>query len=259
MARYKTGILLITALIFLAPAASFTFDVSIIDITDASVKDVQYAENVSLIQNINASIENTGSIGCGYRLKTEYRAGNKTFERYSEEKQLWQGATSRAKVMMLTSNYTGKVTGNLTAEFCGQSKQVQSFNYSTANVTLPEPVEARTTRSTADFAQVRIRDYQSGVLVPVEAPPYWKTSSAQLEDGRAELSYEAPIFDRDETITYALIQNQSVETTVNVSMEENPTFLQKVLAVDQKTLYTLLILLALLNIAQILRTRRNKD
>jgi hypothetical protein len=259
MARYKAGVLLIAALFLTLPAYSLTFDVSITDITEASVKDVQYQENVSAVQNINASIENTGSIGCGYRLKADYSYGNKSFDRYSPEYSLWQGDTERAAINIMASNHTGTVHGNLSVEYCGQSKQVTDFNYSTENVTFEEEIDTRTLDVNQSSAQVRFSEYSEGTLVPVEAPPYWRTSSVKLEEGKASLDYEAPIFDSRENITYALVQNQTVQGTSEISLEEQPTLLSKILNVEQTTLYTLIILLGLLNVAQILRTRRKQD
>ncbi|MFQ3308437.1 MAG: hypothetical protein ACI977_000673 [Candidatus Nanohaloarchaea archaeon] len=260
MARYKAGILL-TSLLFISviPASAFTVQVSIADMTSASVKDVQYQENVSTVQNMNASIENTGSIGCGYRLKADYSYGNQSFERYSGEHQLWQGDSDRATLHLLATNYTGTVRGNLSVQYCGQEKQVERFNFTTENVTLPNATEVRTLKADEKSAEIRSSQYKSGRLVPIEAPSYWKASAAELEEGKATLEYEAPIFDPRETITYALVQNQSVEATVETSLEENPTLLNQIMNANPALLYMVILLLAALNVAQILRTRRNKD
>jgi hypothetical protein len=259
MARYKAGILLTISLLFILPAASFSFDLSVGDVASASVKDVQYSENISAIQNINASIENTGSIGCGYRLKADYSYGNQSFERYSSEYQLWQGSTARANIFLTTSNYTGTVHGNLSVEYCGQEQKVQEFNYTTENVTLGNKTDVRTLDVNSTSAEIRSSEYSEAKLVPVEAPPYWKTSAVDLNEGQATLEYEAPIFDSRENITYAVVQNDTVKATAEVSLEEQPTLLDKLMNVNPATLYMAILLLALLNAAQILRSRRKQD
>ncbi len=259
MARYKTAILLTVFSIVAAPAAGFTFDVSIDDVTSTRVTDVKYSENVSGVQNLNASVENSGSIGCVYRLKAEYQYGNQSFDRYSTGVPLWPGDTHRSKIHLITSNYTGTVSGNLTAEYCGQTEEVQEFNYTTSNITLGNSTESRTYKADSDGADISVEGYDEGMLVPVEAPPHWKTSSTSLTEGEAEISYDPPIFTDTENITYAVVQNGTVEATTEVGLRENPTALQSLMNTGRLPLFLLIILLAALNLAQYLRARTDQN
>lgn len=259
MARYKTALLLILFSVIAVPAAGFTFDVSIDDVTSTRATDVKYSENVSGVQNLNASVENSGSIGCVYRLRAEYRYGNRSFDRYSTGVPLWPGDTHRAKVYLITSNYRGTVSGNLTAEYCGQTEKVQEFNYATSNITLGNSTESRTYRADSEGADISVEDFDEGMLVPVEAPPHWKTSSTSLTDGEAEISYDPPIFTDSENITYAVVQNGTVEATTEVGLRENPTVVQGLMNTGRLPLFLLIILLAALNLAQYLRARTDQN
>ncbi len=259
MARYKTAFLLVSLVILISSGSAFTFDVSIDDVSSSRTTDVKYRENVSGLQNINASIANTGSIGCVYRLKADYSYGNQSFTRYSTGAPLWPGDTQRAEVFLITSNYTGEVQGNLSVEYCGQSETVQEFNYTTSNITLGNSTESRTFTADSDSAEISVKDYSEGTLVPVEAPPYWKTSSTSIQDGETRIEYEPPIFTPNENITYAVVQNGTVEATTKVGLKGNPTLVQSLMNIGRLPLFLLVALLAALNVAQYLRARRNQN
>ena len=215
-------------LIFLLPAAAgLSFNVDLEVLTDHSVKDLQYDNRVEAVQNVNASISNVGSIGCTYRLKTDYSYANESFTSYSSPSPLWQGDSDRLTVSFIPRNYTGTVETNLSLNYCGQEKDVDSFSFNvTENTTSEGEISSRTVSVTEKSAEVEIEN--GTVLVPDEQPSYWKTSSAEIINGSTEVQYDAPIFEKEETITYSVLQDGEVIGETTVKLEPEPTFWEKV-------------------------------
>jgi len=220
-------------LIFLLPAAAgLSFNVDLAALTDHSVKDLQYKEEVEAVQNINASITNVGSIGCTYRLRADYSYANQSFTRYSSDVPLWQGESDRLNVRFVPKKYTGTVDTNLSLTYCDQEKKVDSLSFNvTENTTSEGQVSSRTVSVTEKSAEVELDN--GTLLVPDKQPSYWKTSSADVVNGSAEVRYDAPIFEKEETITYSVIQNGEVIGETTVKLEPEPTFWEKLR--DSKT------------------------
>jgi hypothetical protein len=214
-------------LIFLLPAvAGLSFNVDLAALTNHSVKDLQYRDEVQTVQNVNASVTNVGSIGCTYRMKADYSYGNESFTRYSPPTALWQGGSDRLEVQFMPLNYSGEVDTNISLTYCGQTERIDSFTFNdTENTTSDTYLDSRTVEVSEDGASVELEEGE--MLVPKEEPSYWKTSSAKVVNGTSTVEYDAPIFQEGEKITYSVLSSGTVigETTVN--LEPEPTFWEK--------------------------------
>ena len=241
----RTSVLL-ALLVFLPLASGLTFQVDVEEITDYTVKDLEYSDSIGVNQNINATVENTGSIGCSYRFKAQFQQGNDSFTRYSSAEPLWQGAYSRLQINYIPMNYTGLVDTNLSVEYCGQEKQVDSFDFNVTENTLPgAEIDSRTVRVSNSSAEVEIGSGDK--LVPEETPSYWKASSAEIVNNSARIEYEAPIFS-SEALKYTVLEDGEIAGSVNVKLEEQPTRWEKLQNYKLEGLTGLLILSALLNL-----------
>jgi hypothetical protein len=223
MAKTALPVLLI---LFFPMAAGLSFNVDLAALTNHSVKDLQYDEEVEAVQNVNASVTNVGSIGCTYRMKADYSYGNESFTRYSPPVPLWQGESDRLEVQFMPLNYTGEVDTNVSLEYCGQTERITSFSFNdTQNTTSDVALDSRTVSVSQDSATVEVD--RGDLLVPKEEPSYWKTSSAEVVNGTSTVEYDAPIFEEGESITYSVISNGSVVGKTEVRLEPDPTLWEK--------------------------------
>jgi hypothetical protein len=210
-------------LVFLASsAAALSFDISIGALTDAETHFVKHSPNTTAVETINVSVENTGSIGCVYQLKGDFRYGNTTQTRYSEPYPLFPNEMENARLHFIPENYTGKVEASLYSTYCDQQKFVQNVTFESLKTnTADTSIESKTLEADDESAEIELQQ-ERGMLVPKETPPYWRASSARVEDGRATLSYSPPIFLEDEKLNYTVVRNGSITgyTTVDLRVEE---------------------------------------
>lgn len=258
MARNKILVLLTAVILSLSTASALSLQVTIDSMTRADVKNVQFDENSS-ISNVNASIMNTGSIGCQYRLKLSYTYGNDTYSSYSDRKALWPGASELAELKAPVINYTGPVNSTLYAMYCDQMEEVEKFTFNaTENITVESKIESSTRSVDDEKASVDL-DVEGGELVPVDTPPYWKASYADIKNGSATVEYEAPIFDQKQNLTYLVRSDGKVVGTTKVELTAQKTLLDKLMSVDRKWLFGLIGFLALINVFLLYRTLTNRN
>jgi|APHM01.1.fsa_nt_gi hypothetical protein len=251
MAKASIQLLLI---LFLLPAVSgLSFNINVGELTDHSVKDLDYSENISVIQDVNATVRNVGSIGCTYRMRADFQQSNESFKRFSNPRGLWQGDYARMEVNYIPTNYTGQVQTNLSVEYCGQKNQVESFSFNVTEKTLiNQTVESRTISSEDEEARVEV---EGDLLVPEEEPSYWKTSTAKIINGTAKIQYDAPIFDQREEIKYTVLDNGEIRGTTTVSLTLEPTLKEKILDRKLEIISGVLAISILANILLVLKQK----
>ena len=200
-------------------------DVDIDEVTDYSLKDLEYDNRTNSVHELNGTIENNGSIACSYRFKAEYSYGGESFERFSGPHPLWQGDNSFAKLQYTPLNYTGVVDVDLFVEYCGQESLEESFSFNmTENVTSEGSVGSETVGSSDRGANITLEGVESGLLVPEDTPPYWKASSSEIVNGSASLEYDPEIFSENQELEYTVLnENREVVGSTSVDLEVEPT------------------------------------
>lgn len=242
----KTPLLFAFLILFVSLSLGLTFNVDIAEVTDHTVRDLNYSEEVNTVQEIDATVENTGSIACSYRFKAGFEQGNESFERYSAPSPLWQGAYDDISIHYIPMNYTGMVETNLSVEYCGQERKVDSFKFNVTESTFPGAErESRTVN--VNESQATIELDSGDLLVPEESPSFWKVSSAEVVNESATLEYEAPIFSASE-LRYTVLEDGEVTGSVNVKMEEDPTYWEKAQGYKMEGLAAVLLISLLLNL-----------
>lgn len=220
MARKITFLLLIVFLT--STAVALQFDVEIDALTDSSEYGIDYRNNTT-VQQINTTVLNGGSIGCTFRLKGEFQYANNTQTRYSSPYAMFPGAEEQMQLHFIPENYTGQVDTTLYTEYCGQSKQIKQFNFTSPESVISNNTIESTTRSVTSTESNINLDVEDGRLVPKEAPAYWKTGSAKVVNGSATVDYEAPIFQVGENLTYTVLDQRNNivgETEIYLKAEE---------------------------------------
>ncbi|QGA80132.1 hypothetical protein LC1Nh_0228 [Candidatus Nanohalobium constans] len=186
-------------------------------------------------------------------MKADFQQGNESFERFSSPEPLWQGDYERLEIKYIPTNYTGKIETNLSLQYCDQEKQIDSFNFNvTENTTINSTVDSRTVSSNHESSKIEIK---GDTLIPQEEPSYWKTSSAQIINGTAEIEYDAPIFDRQEEITYTVIEDGEIIGSTTVGFKPEPTLKEKIIDKKLEVLTGLLTASILFNILLVLKQK----
>jgi hypothetical protein len=218
----KKPVLAIAILFLIAGSSALEFDVNVDALTESSEYGIEYRNNTT-VQEVNTTILNGGSIGCTFRLKGEFEYANQTQTRYSNPYSLFPGAEDQLQLYFIPENHTGRIQTTLYTQYCDQEKQIKEFNFtSPESVVANNTIESETRSVTESESTVEI-DSENGRLVPKEAPPYWKTGSAEFVNGTATVKYEAPIFQEGENLTYTVLDQQNNivgETEVYLKVEE---------------------------------------
>ena len=250
----RTALLLTFLILSTGLGTALSFNVDVSEETDHTVKDLNYSEEVAVNQEITGVVSNIGSIGCTFRFKGEFSQGNETFERYSRPHSLWAGANSEIELNYIPMNYTGLVDTNLSVEYCGQEKEVDSFEFNVTEKTLPgAEIDSRTVE--ADESQASVEISSGDLLVPEESPSYWKLGSAEVINGSATVDYDAPIFSEGEKLRYTVLEDGEIVGTTEVSLEAEPTRLEKALKYKFEAAAGLLVLSILGNIVLFLERK----
>lgn len=255
----KSALFAALLILFSSTAFGLVFSVQVEDVTEHSFKGLEFKEEVQTAQRINGTVENIGSIGCKYRLKGEFERGNDTVTRYSSPASLFQGGFADFELYYVPMNYTGEVDTSLYIDYCGQEKHLEDFTFNvTENTVAEEEVSSRTREVTEREATIET-DMQEGVLVPEEAPVYWRTGAATIKDGEATVEYQAPIFNENEVIKYTVVDDGEVVGTTEVSLQEDPTVLERAYERRFEILAGLLGLSLLANVIMYLKRRKDRS
>ncbi|MFB6180618.1 MAG: hypothetical protein ABEJ93_01955 [Candidatus Nanohalobium sp.] len=244
MDGYKALIPLLLILIT-GTATSVSFEASISPEANITVRETSFIQNSSGLQTVNLSVINTGSVGCSFQLETVF---NNSETAYSREKPVWPGEST-----FLESNHLFKESGSYKGvaklDYCGEKLKLSKFNFTTEKANFSAP-EVNSTTLTASENRVNFT-VEEGLLVPVETPYFWKVSSAETVNGTASVGLKPSIFDRDEEIRFAVLNQStgSVKAFTNVSMrsEVEETWIDSVTGFLDKYSFPILAVSTLLN------------
>ncbi|MBN2013675.1 MAG: hypothetical protein JW778_00695 [Candidatus Altiarchaeota archaeon] len=209
--------------------------------------------------------ENTGSVGCGFRLRADiYEVLNDTrrqvYTSWGEEKPIEPGGTGNLAAYW----YPGR-SGNFTVRtflyFCNSIKDGPAANFSVyrSNRTGSRIPAEITTEATEDYVEFRFdpkEDINSILIVPRDYPTGWVFESKSLEsikkgeENTVRLGYEASIW-KERNITFDIVSAdgrfyQSSKVSL-MKKEEFPIY--------QAIIMFLVIVILILSV-QLLRYRR---
>lgn len=213
MAGIQKKVPILILLLLTSSATALELDISLDAESKADVSDTKFSSNFTDVFEANASVYNSGSFECRYRLRADINEtnSNETYEAYSRSASLWPGEFERLNVYYSPKNYTGEIEGNLYIEFCGREELVKEFNASsteptTANNTLSLK-EKEVNQSSARFNLNKSKT----LLIPREKPDFWKVGYAEVENSTGILDYEMPFENFERNITYLAVNKTSKE------------------------------------------------
>ena len=251
----KIQVLLITILAFTGLSSSLVFKLSVDQELKYSTQDLNYAENVEKIQNINISVQNTGSVGCVFRLRSTLNSSNGQERYYSRPHSMWPGQEARLKIYQIPRK-TGLETTNISLKTCEGWQKLETLNYTVENTLDQQNLsEIDFERKKAQKGSITIKtNVKNALAVPEEAPPYWKVPPTQIQNKSAELTYTPEIYRPEENISYRIINTSSGKLlgTIDVPVEPKKTLIQSITVMHLS--YVLLVSL-LINFAFIYRRR----
>ncbi len=247
----KIHVLLIVFLAFTGLSSALVFKLSVDQDLKYSAKDLNYAENVEKLQNINLSIQNTGSVGCVFRLRSTLNTSEGGERYYSEPYSMWPGQEARLKIYQIPEE-KGVETTNISLKTCRGWEKLQTINYTVKNTSERQNLSRiNFERKRADEGSIKIQTtVKNALAVPEEAPPYWKVHSTRIQNKSANLAYTPEIYRPEENITYRIFNQSSGKTlgVMDVPVSPKKTFLE---SITVKQVSYLLILSIIVNFALI--------
>lgn len=219
MAGAKVAALMAALAICVLPAAAAEFNVQVADNAEYTQNTFKHSYQDKIL-NLNASIENSGSIGCEYRVRTEFSREDVTEERWSAGHALWPGSSDLMSINYLPYNYTGPVNASVELHYCGQQDEIGNFNLNVSERAVTNETVPSTTRESNVSSAVVEVEVEEGKMVPKTAPTGWKPSTVRIEEGEAELRYDPYIFQQSQNLTYTVVDGEgNVVGTSKVSLE----------------------------------------
>lgn len=240
MARHQAPLVLILVLLFAGTATGLAFNVNVAPGADQSVYDVSYANTTASVQTVSLVVENSGSIGCIYRLDAVLSQGNDTVVRSAAPVPLFPGATADISLPFIAYNTTGPVDVTLELTYCGRTANLTTFTYTmTERVLNASTLQSRTVSVSPTAATVSL-DIDEGLLVPRESPALWHAAPAEVVNGSATVRYGPPLFAAGRELTYTVVDPSGAvvgETTVTLTAE--PTLLERLVDAKWRVLLAL--------------------
>ncbi|MFB6199828.1 MAG: hypothetical protein ABEJ83_03040 [Candidatus Nanohaloarchaea archaeon] len=224
----RLTVLTLSFLFLLGTATAIQFEVDITGLTGQNTVKYNYTENVGTIQNITAIVENTGSIGCNYRLKADFNYKNTTDTQWSAPKALWPGETAVLDLQYVPYNYTGNVSTRLSLAYCGETTRLSNFTFKARkNISTQKNVETQLLKVEKESSRIKT-GVEKGLMVPKDKPAKWKVSTVRIRNGEAELEYEPTLFNEKRTLEYYILdENRTVVGKTSISLNYEPGILQK--------------------------------
>lgn len=186
-----------------------------------TVDSLDYRQDASPLHQVNATLRNTGSVGCEYTLESVYQYGDREESRYSKTKPLWSGGMEFFDIYNVARNYTGEVNTTLYLHYCDRVSEIQKFSFeSKGKEMVPNKTfKSSTIDSNSSGATLEI-DLAEGRLVPFEGPAAWKIAGSKIDKERSRVSYDPEIFTGKENITYMVLDGEGeVLGTTRVNLE----------------------------------------
>ena len=231
MAEVQERILVLTLLViaFSAASTAVQFNVDVADDADSSEYEIDYRQNVSTVQQINFTVENTGSLGCKFTSEAEFMYGNTTDSVMSPSRNLWPGDSALLQIHYLPLNYSGPVQADLYVRYCGKTERLKQMNFTVEEARMPDTeLNSRTESVSSGYSRITI-DREEAILVPDNRPSGWKAASARVEEGRAEIEYEPSLFRKGEEISYTVLDPSTGDFigSTSVVLQEDEDILEK--------------------------------
>lgn len=205
---------------------SLNLNVKIAESADHRAVDLEKNRNFSNLHRVNFTVENTGSVGCVYRVRTSYGFNSTVENAWSQGHSLWPGETARVSTVKVLENRTGPVNVTVDINYCGSTERVDSFEGYVDAGTVDDSSFQNLVAEVDESSSRVYLDQESDLLVPVESPSLWKLSHSRIESGEAELRYDPPIF-RERVLNYYLVDEGEVLGKTEIDLDREYTLSER--------------------------------
>lgn len=220
MVKHKIAVLAVFTVLFSLSGSALLYEVEIGESLNHSTFELEYQEEIQDVQEISVVVENTGSVGCQFYLRNDMSSGNFSRTDYSQEYAIWPGNSKLMEMKSVPENVTGTVNSTLHLSYCGKTVEIAQYSFNdTRKTLLNNSLESKTLSAGSGEVSMEL-PVQNGSVVPIDAPSYWRTGSADIKSGIASVNLDAPIFNSGSTVEFAVINSttERVVGTTQVSM-----------------------------------------
>lgn len=230
MAQRQIAAVLICIGLLAGAGISLNFDVSVTPTIEGQFIAFDHDNSSTPLHRFTVSAANTGSVTCDFRMKADLERPNQTITRYSGEQVIHPGEEQELELEYLPYNYTGDVRGSVWVQYCDREESIGNTSFTVEErVWTNTSLRSRTVRAGNDSATVEL-DVERGIMVPEQAPGYWRPATARIMNGTAVVRYDPPLFDPRESLEYTVYDPTSRDAvgTVTVGLRAEPTILERV-------------------------------
>jgi hypothetical protein len=222
MARTQITVLLTVFILLSFSGSALDFNVEVQPKPEAGIFQPSSNSNGSYF-NSSVTIDNSGSVGCEFRVKGDISQGGQKVQRYSSVYRVWPGDVTDAEFFYIPINYTGQVDVNLSMQYCDREEHVGSYSFESKEKIVPnKTIKSKTLEVGERDALVSI-EQETGMLIPQNYPPYWKVGTVEIENSTANVEYDPTLFREGEEIVYTVIENRTVKGKTTVVLEDEET------------------------------------
>lgn len=207
----KISTLILASILISTAASSIIYEVDVDESLNHSSFQLNYSEEITDVQEYTAVLDNTGSVGCSFRLANTLESGNYSRTDHSDTYTLWPGDSARITVSSVPINVTGRINSTLEVEYCGKNSVLNRTSFTDIENTTAAREFSSTTLSSGKNSLTFETGVEEAIAVPIGEPPYWKVSAANISSGKAKIDFEAPIYSEEKSIIYALVNKTTGE------------------------------------------------
>jgi hypothetical protein len=250
-AKGKALLILGLSLFLAASVSGISFKVQVSDVVDYDTVGLDHQVNGSIV-SVETSVENTGSIGCRYRLSGEFDNGERVTESWSNAVPLFPGGNSAVGFKHMVYNYTGRANASIDLSYCGETTDVGNFTFNVTERRIVNDTLESETRSVNSSAAVISTEVENGTLIPETVPAGWKVPGASVTDGKAVLEYEPTIFHPERELSYFVVdEDGEIRGVTRIDLSYTPGIVEKIFANKFKLLLGASLLVNLLLLARL--------
>lgn len=227
MDEHKAEILLIALLVLTVSGAAFRLKVEVAPDAKVSPSMFEYGKKVGREQSFSASLYNTGSVGCRYRLKAVYRVNNLSKVFFSKSKPLLPGMESDFSFETVPGTDNRSWNGTVYADFCGNEKEIGNFSYKQVKQIENNGRDIEAEVEEVNYTAITLETgVKKGYLIPKDVPTQWKVSSSEIIDGVSEVSFEPTVLNRKRQLEFFVFNRTSEKIigSFKVGLEKEKTW-----------------------------------
>lgn len=206
--KIKAHVVLFILFSLFSFGAGLEFHVDVSGVPEVNLYDPELV-NSSNPYFFRADVENSGSTGCEYFLKSKIEYGKDKSVSYSEPGKLFPGKSESLKVFLTPYNYTGMVETSISVSYCGKTREISEFSFNqTDRIFSNRSMETKVLESNSSGAVLKTK--KDVLMAPHDTPDLWKAGfSETVNSSEAYIHYNPPLFQEDRSLEYLVFDRKT--------------------------------------------------